>query len=246
MRCKPEKGPQERGTMEWRKKKFSTVADASNCQAGTPGSFPKYPTFGEEAGGGFSSCMPLWRNKPTKTEELQPARFSSLQMSTFFGTGQRAHHQSSDVKMSLMDHPEAVRPTGPMCGNLRPGAASKPTTSNGKSLRGEILAETCAKEPRHDCVATSCSNCATSSGGTNIWPERWRSTIGATTRSGGPAQGCAQTGLNARQSSCGARNARTQGGRWESPTCGGPEPQAHHLHTTPEHRGSTTCAAAAN
>ena len=96
---KPEKGPpcdlkrahcagEERGTMEWRKKKFSTLADASNCQprAGTPGSVPKKFHICEEAVAGFSSCMPLWWNKPSKTEELQPARFTSLQMSTFFGT----------------------------------------------------------------------------------------------------------------------------------------------------------------
>ena len=178
----------------------------------------------------------LAEQNPPKTEGLQPARFSSLQMSTFFGTGQRAHHQSSDVRLSLMDHPEAVRPTGPCAAtfDLEPlRSPQPPMEKSGKARswlrpaprsRGTTALQRRARTVQHP-------------------PAGWRSTTRATTRSGSPAQGCAQTGLNAIQSSCGARNARTKGGR-ESPTRGGPEPQAHHLHTTPEHRGSTTCAAA--
>ena len=58
-----------------------------------------------------------WRKKLADASNCQP-RAGSLQMSTFFDTGQRGHHQSSDVRMSLRDHPEAVRPTGATCGCL--------------------------------------------------------------------------------------------------------------------------------
>ena len=164
MKGKPEKGPpcdrkrahcagEERGTMEWKKKEFSTLADASNCQpwAGTPGSFPWCSTFARKRGRASAAACHSGGTNPPRTDELQPARFSSLQMSTFCGTGQRAHHQSSDVRVSLMDHPEAVRPTGPICGFLGPGGASKPTTSWGQKQWGQILCmlgETCPKEPR--------------------------------------------------------------------------------------------------
>ena len=50
---------------------------------------------------------------------------SGGQDSAAFSTGQRSPSEQ-------MDHPEAVRPTGPMCGFLRPGGASKPTTSKGQ------------------------------------------------------------------------------------------------------------------
>ena len=165
---------------------------------------------------------------------------------TFFGEGQHAHHQRSDVRMSLPDQPETVCPTGPMCG--RPSTWRRFEAHNLRWRREET--RSCASwlrpapksRERHNCVAASRSdaNCATPPPAgrrrANGWHVCWRSTTGAATRSGGPAQqGCAQTGLNAKQSSCGARNARKQVGRWESPTRGGPEAQTLHLRTTPEH-----------
>ena len=85
---------------------------------------------------------------------------------------------------------------------------------------------------RHDCVAASCSkaNCATSQGGAPRSPS-----VGAVQQEQPGSlevQGCAQTGLNAKQSSGGDLNARIQAG-------------LGHFRTTTEH-GSTTFAVAVN
>ena len=100
---------------------------------------PKVFHFCEEAGerASAAACHSGGTNPP----RLQPARFSSLQMSTFFGTRQRAHNQSRDVRMSLMDHQDAVCPTGP---NVRPPSTWRRFEAHNLQGTKAVRARSCA------------------------------------------------------------------------------------------------------
>ena len=180
---------EERGTMEWRRKKFSTLADASNChpRAGTPGSSPIVIHICQKAGAG-SSC------RATLAEQTPPGlRSCNWQDSAadvdFFrhGTTRAPPERRQDVS----DGSSGGCPPKPMCGGLRPGGVSKPIWREAERQRGQILcilAETCRQGARggttalqHHAQTRTVQHRPAGHHGTNNWPECWRSTTGVQT-----------------------------------------------------------------
>ena len=181
------------------------------------------------------SCVPLWRSKPTQTEELQPARFSSLQIDLFWhGTTRTTKEATSGCFWWIIRKLSTQLAQSAATIDLE--ALRNPQSPMEKSREARSFASLLRLSPtsreRHDCVAASCSkaNCATSQGGAPRSPS-----VGAVQQEQPGSlevQGCAQTGLNAKQSSGGDLNARIQAG-------------LGHFRTTTEH-GSTTFAVAVN
>ena len=134
----PEKGPHCDRKKDWRRAGYDGVEEeeilhTGRCLELPPTSkdarfIPEVFHICQQAGAGFSTCVPLWKHKPPR---LMSAT-SKIQ-------------QPANVELPrrwTTRAPSAQRRQDPMCG--------APKTSNGKAEKPDLFvqAETCAKEPR--------------------------------------------------------------------------------------------------